>query len=90
MEVTKKNLYPNVKVQTKKEVKKPDEEALKKYIELGEGLVAVYKKVKGIKENLEAEAILDDKEIKKFGSFGAHIIVPSKFIGKKTKVIIKK
>ena len=37
-----------------------------------------------------SEAVLEDREVKAFGSFGAHVIIPKKFIGKRAIIIIGK
>lgn len=63
---------------------------LKDVTEKGKKIVDVVSDIAEIKDTLEAQEILDDKEIKSFGNYGAHIIVPSKYAGKKAKVIIKK
>lgn len=65
-------------------------DGLKEVAEKGKKIVDVISDVIEIKDTLEALEILDNKEIKSFGSYGGHIIVPSKFVGKKAKVIIKK
>lgn len=56
----------------------------------GQKVVDIISDVIEIKDTLEAIEILDDKEIKKFGTYAGHIIVPEKYVGKKAKVIIKK
>ena len=63
---------------------------LKDATERGKKIVDVIIDIQNIKDILDAKEILDNKEIKPFGNYGAHIIVASKYAGKKAKVIIKK
>lgn len=63
---------------------------LKDISEKGKKIADVLKGFQELQDSLEAVEILDNKEIKEFGNYGAHIIVPSKYAGKKAKVIIKK
>ena len=63
---------------------------LKDATDKGKKIVDVLSNIVDIKDTIEAQEVLDDKEIKSFGNYGAHIIIPSKYAGKKAKVIIKK
>ena len=63
---------------------------LKDATDKGKKIVEVLGNIVDIKDAIEAQEVLDDKEIKKFGTYAGHIIVPEKYIGKKAKVIIKK
>ena len=61
-----------------------------KITEAGVRVMKVVENVVNIKEQLEAEVIYDNLKIKKFGIGGSHITLPSEFIGKSARVIIKK
>ena len=63
---------------------------LKKITDTGVKVVDVINDFVNIKDTLEALDTLDNLEIKPFGNYGAHIIIPSKYLGKKVKIIIKK
>lgn len=84
-------------METKKKTIQPNQEnidkllkGLKEVTEKSKAVIDITKDMVDIKDILEADEVLDDKEIKSFGSYGAHIIVPSKYAGKQAKVIIKK
>ncbi len=61
----------------------------KKVTEAGIQIMSIVENIANIKDQLEAETIYDNLSIKKFGVGGAHITLPSEFIGMKAKVIIK-
>ncbi len=63
---------------------------LKKVTETGVKVVDVLNDISNAKDTIEAQDVLDDKEVKPFGTYAGHIIVPEKYVGRKVKVIIKK
>ncbi len=65
-------------------------DGLQDVAEKGKKVVNIISNVIEIKDTIEAQDILDDKEVKSFGTYAGHIIVPEKYVGKKVKVIIKK
>jgi len=91
-----KEMFEKELARGKKNQIKPNitfEEFLKgaeKVTEAGAQIMSVAEKVMNIKDQLEAKVIFDNLQIKKFGVGGAHITLPSEFIGMKAKIIIKK
>lgn len=91
-----KELFENEIKKSKKQQIKPeitfDEflDGAKKVTEAGIQIMTIAQNVANIKDQLEAKTIYDNLDIKKFGVGGAHITLPSEFIGMKAKVIIKK
>ena len=63
---------------------------LRKITQTGKEVIDIVSDINNMKETLEAEEVLDDLEVKPFGDSGAHITIPTKYRGKKAKVIIKK
>jgi putative transposon-encoded protein len=64
-------------------------DGVKKVSEAGVKIIDIFENITNIKDQLE-NITYDDLEIKRFGVGGSHITLPSEFIGKKAKVIIKK
>lgn len=64
-------------------------DGLKDVTETGIKFVDILNNLSQIQDTLESKDVLDEREVKSFGSYGAHIIVPSKFVGMKARVIIK-
>jgi len=65
-------------------------EGMGKVADAGEKVMKIAEKFTNIKDQLEADLIYENLKIKPFGISGAHITLPSEFIGKTAKVIIKK
>jgi putative transposon-encoded protein len=65
-------------------------EQLQKVGELTKKSNELLEKLGILKAMEEKEAVIFDKEITKFGSSSGHICVPSKYVGHKASVVVKK